>query len=94
MDSEVQVDEMETAYFRCDCGSEVLAISYDEPFGDFEVSIFEFPGDRGWKHKFRQIRRILKYGTPYGDQLCFGKTSKELKRMVSFIQKRLNDNDV
>lgn len=92
MGSEVLEGEMETAYFRCDCGSEVLAVTYDKEFKDFEFAIFEFPGNRGLRYKLRQIWRILKWSRPYTDQICFGKTSKEMKRMISFIQKRISDD--
>lgn len=62
-------------YLPCDCGSEVLSLQYDVDFDDVELSIYELQRQTAWKYKLRSIWRILRHGSPYGDQLIVSHTA-------------------
>lgn len=92
MDSEVQVVEYETEteYFSCDCGTEVLAVEYDHEFDEFYCSIYEFRRSQGLRAKWHYIWHILRYGSPYGDQVCLNKYKAD--RLSKFIQEHRKDD--
>ena len=57
-------------YIPCDCSAEVLKIEFDEESKQYYLSIFEYKSNKyPIIHKLRWIWRIIRNGTPYGDQV-------------------------
>jgi hypothetical protein len=54
-------------YFRCQCGSELLLLSYDKDdcFSSIDLSMY-----KAEKSIFHYITSILKNGHPYDDEIC------------------------
>lgn len=80
--------DMEQAFFVCTCGAEAIAISYDDD--DFEQgtvrTIYLSTWLRGESHRsirWHYIKRILKYGTPYLDEVCL--TSAQARELGQLL---------
>ena len=57
-------------YIRCGCSAEVLRIEHNKEDKQYYISIYEYKTNKyPLSQKLRWIWRILKYGTPYGDQM-------------------------
>jgi hypothetical protein len=83
--------EMDSEYIECDCHTELIQLTYEEPENkdkepvDFlYIALYEYGSKRdnrfSWKERFKHIFYILKYGTPWKDQLIL-RTEERLKLM-------------
>jgi len=61
-------------YIPCDCSAEVLKIEFDEETKQYFISIYEYKSNKyPISQKLRWIWHIIRYGTPYGDQIVISK---------------------
>lgn len=57
-------------YIPCDCSAEILRIEFDNENKQYYLSIYEYKSNKyPISQKLRWIWRIIRYGTPYGDQV-------------------------
>ena len=72
-------------FIVCDCHSEFVRLIYDKEFEQFDLSIWTQTSSKPtWKNKLRWIWRIIKDGTPYGDQIILNKDkAKELAEYLT-----------
>lgn len=88
---------MKKEMIQCNCGSEALVLEYDD--GLVYLSIWErgFPKRPFW-NKVRMIWRIIRRGTPYGDQMVLSADEcLELERALLKYRKAMKKeqrNDV
>lgn len=67
--------EVKDFYIQCDCGSEHVFIS-PQDFDSLEEGLFlailttQYTTNTSFWQRLRYIWHILKYGTPYVDQVC------------------------
>ena len=67
-------------YIQCDCSAEVLKIEFDKEDKQYYISIYEYKTNKyPIKQKLKWIWRIIRYGTPYGDQVVI---SEEKARKI------------
>lgn len=61
---------MKEEFIPCDCGLEVLRLTYDPDDLDFglNVSILE-KGGIPWRDKLRWIWQIIRHGSPFSDAI-------------------------
>lgn len=74
-------------YIDCDCHSEGLILEKEEETGEVYLSIFEIGSNEDhtmtWKQRIRSAWRILRKGSPYGDQIVLSKKSQN--DIVNFL---------
>lgn len=75
----------------CDCSHESLVLRWDEEYQEMDVSIYEFAGTPTWRHKLRHIWRIIRHGTPYGDQVCL--STESVITVAHYMSKKV-ENDI
>ena len=87
----MEFTEMETCYIECDCHTELIQLTWEEPeiVGDeiidfIYLSFYEYGCRRNnkftWKERLKHIWYILRTGTPWRDQLVL-RTPERLKLM-------------
>lgn len=77
-------------YIECDCGCSIVRMEYDAEYDQFYFSILEVRSKTPLRYKLRVLWKVFKDGTPYGDQLVFGKS--QAKQIVEFINKCMLSN--
>ena len=72
-------------FISCECYSEFVRVAYDKEFDHFDLSIWTQPSMKpSWKTKLGWIWRIIKHGSPYGDQVILNKDkAKELAEYLT-----------
>lgn len=76
--------DMRNTIIYCACDTEAIHIqpdTYEGKANYTDISIWEYGcGDSktSWKQKLRYIWRIIKHGTPYGDQVILDKAGRGL----------------
>lgn len=87
---------MHEEIISCSCGMEALRIRWNEEDEDdfLELCILDMSNHRpSFWNRLRWIWRIIKYGYPYGDQICLeGTMINELHGILSDrIRKRMEN---
>lgn len=73
----------------CDCTAERLVFRHELDEGSAEISIWRHAYDKpGFWYRLRSAWRVLKAGTPYGDQIILNK--KALQTLGSAITIAVN----
>lgn len=77
----------EEIFLPCECHSEVMLFSYSKEDESFDISIYEHMNTRYslW-FKIKMCWRILRYGTPYGDQLIV--TKDNMKKLLRYLERK------
>jgi len=67
--------ELKNKYFRCSCGSEVLAITRWDDEDLVDIAIFKLWNSKGlsFANRIRTCFRTLFKGSPWTDQICLSK---------------------
>lgn len=83
--------EADKVFIGCQCGSEGLVLQREKEEKSIYFAIFKYGNynKMPWKYRFKTIWQIIRFGTPYGDQLCFGES--EAKTMISYLNKSLHE---
>lgn len=80
------MEELQTSFIGCSCGSEIVRVDKDEQDGMTYISIYKFGYNRDlptlWS-KLKYCWHILKTGKIYGDQVVLYKEESDtLKNML------------
>ena len=84
--------EMQSEYIECDCRMELIQLTYEGPedgnnFDYLYLSLYELGSHRdcrfSWKDRFRHIWYIIRYGTPWKDQITL--SSIERKKLTAYL---------
>ena len=80
---------MQEKFIPCDCGVEVLRLTYDpdEDFG-LNLSILAHHDISGVKDKLRWIWKILREGTPFEDEMILD--ANGVRKLIDFGNEYLN----
>jgi len=70
-----QIDNIQQWYYSCDCGHEVLQVTFLPDEEEFDLAMLYYGGWRRYtiREKLRHIWRILRTGKVYADQICLSK---------------------
>ena len=74
----VQVDNKEMFIYSV-CPPEILHVSYDE--GDTCLAFYSYgrkDNKTSWKYRLRHIWRIIKFGTPFDDEVTLDETGRTM----------------
>lgn len=79
-----KMSEIEKPIFiGCSCRGEFLRVSYDRIIDQFDFSIYSMDFRNSWKYKLKLIWRIIRYGTPYTDQMTIER--EELNQLTEYL---------
>lgn len=78
-----------TAFIRCNCDNEVLAVRYDGEYDLLDLCVLEtkasFMSKMSLWQKLRYIYQIFKTGQPFTDQIVLDRT--QIKELSGFLNK-------
>lgn len=78
-----------TAFIRCNCDSEVLAVRYDGEYDLLDLCILETKGSfqykMTWWNRLRYIYQVLKTGQPFSDQIVL--EHEQIQELAGFLNK-------
>lgn len=76
-------------FILCDCASEGALLQYDPDMFCIYFAIYAYGNysKTPWQYRLKACWNILRHGTPYGDQLCFGEL--QIKELVGYLNQTL-----
>jgi hypothetical protein len=70
--------DLKEIFIHCDCGNEVLRLSYWADEGALYLSMYEqYKPATSVRDKLRWIWRIISRGTPFEDEICLDRAQVE-----------------
>lgn len=88
---EDKVDKKET-YIECDCGSEILRVTFDEEMNEVDLAIYQFHEPLSFWNKLRYIWQVLVKGKPYRDQICI--SADKAHHLAEQLLSHLKENKI
>jgi len=81
-------DDIETIYIPCDCHTELLELTKDHEYNLVYVAMYSYGSQfsTSWKNRLKHIWRIIRYGTPWRDQITLNEKSQ--LELINFLLKR------
>lgn len=77
-------------FFECECKGEIVRLVYYPDYGDVNLSVFHYANSRsGLWHKIRHCWHIIRYGSPYDDDVSFD--ISEARKIRDFLSKILRN---
>ena len=76
----VQVDN-KNVFIAASCIGEGLHVTYDELDGDTYLAFWDYgckDNKTSWKYRLRHIWRIIKFGTPFDDEVTLDETGRTM----------------